>query len=76
MAHTTSRQVADPSVGADRDYLPQRDTTPARRRELIAEPAPAPRGRGRARDAAKRGPHTSGLSPPNGRSTPVIRKLA
>src|SRR4051812_47339841 len=26
--------------------------------------------------AAKRGPHTNGLSPPNGRSTPVIRKLA
>src|ERR671936_209712 len=25
--------------------------------------------------AAKRGPHTNGLSPPNGRSTPVIRKL-
>src|SRR5215217_324765 len=26
--------------------------------------------------AAKRGPHTNGLSPPNGRSTPAIRKLA
>jgi hypothetical protein len=25
--------------------------------------------------AAKRGPHTNGLSPPNGRLTPVIRKL-
>src|ERR1700727_1626483 len=25
--------------------------------------------------AAKRGLHTNGLSPPNGRSTPVIRKL-
>src|SRR3954471_13208386 len=26
--------------------------------------------------AAKRGPHTNGPSPPNGRSTPVVRKLA
>jgi hypothetical protein len=26
--------------------------------------------------AAKRGPHTNGPSPPNGRSTPGIRKLA
>src|SRR4051794_15214335 len=26
--------------------------------------------------AAKRGPHTNGLSPPNGRPTPGIRKLA
>src|SRR4051794_3523961 len=25
--------------------------------------------------AAKRGPHTNGLSPPNWRSTPVVRKL-